>query len=49
MSGRTAFGFAASIAAALLVAAPARAADNWPSRPIHIVVPEALSTLSRAQ
>jgi tripartite-type tricarboxylate transporter receptor subunit TctC len=39
MSGRTAFGFAASIAAALLVAAPARAADNWPSRPIHIVVP----------
>jgi hypothetical protein len=39
MSGRTAFGFAVSIAAALLVAAPARAADNWPSRPIHIVVP----------
>ena len=39
MSGRTAFGFAVSIAAALLVAAPAHAADNWPSRPIRIVVP----------
>jgi tripartite-type tricarboxylate transporter receptor subunit TctC len=40
MSGRTAFGLALGIAAALSVAAPtARAADNWPSRPIHIIVP----------
>ena len=40
MSGRTALRLAAGIAAALLVTAPgARAADNWPSRPIHIIVP----------
>jgi tripartite-type tricarboxylate transporter receptor subunit TctC len=39
MSGRTAFGFAVGIAATLLVAAPACAVDNWPSRPIRIVVP----------
>jgi len=38
MRGRTAICFAVGVAAAL--AAPsARAADNWPSRPIHIVVP----------
>ena len=38
MRGRTAMCFAVGVAAAL--AAPsARAADNWPSRPIHIVVP----------
>jgi tripartite-type tricarboxylate transporter receptor subunit TctC len=40
MSGRTALRFAVGIAAALLVGASgARAADNWPSRPIHIIVP----------
>jgi len=40
MSGRTAFGLIARIAAVLWIAAPgAFAADNWPSRPIHIVVP----------
>jgi tripartite-type tricarboxylate transporter receptor subunit TctC len=40
MSGRTATLFAVSIAAAFAIAAPtARAADNWPSRPIHIIVP----------
>ena len=40
MSGRTAFGFAVAVAAALAIAAPSvRAADNWPSRPIHIIVP----------
>jgi tripartite-type tricarboxylate transporter receptor subunit TctC len=40
MSGRTALRFAVGIAAALLVGAlGARAADNWPSRPIHIIVP----------
>jgi tripartite-type tricarboxylate transporter receptor subunit TctC len=39
MSGRTAFGLGLCIAAALLIAPWARAADNWPSRPIHIVVP----------
>lgn len=38
MRGRTAMCIAVGVAAAL--AAPsARAADNWPSRPIHIVVP----------
>src|SRR5262249_24027414 len=40
MRGRAAFGLAFGIAATLLAAAPgARAADNWPSRPIHIIVP----------
>jgi len=39
MSGRTVFGFAVGIAAALLIAPCADAADTWPSRPIHIVVP----------
>jgi tripartite-type tricarboxylate transporter receptor subunit TctC len=39
MRGRTAFGLALGIAAALSIAPCARAADNWPSRPIHIVVP----------
>ncbi len=40
MRGRTAFSLAFGITAALLVAAPsAHAADNWPSRPIHIIVP----------
>src|SRR5262252_4256535 len=39
MRGRTALGFAFGIAAALVISAPARAADNWPSRPIHIIVP----------
>jgi tripartite-type tricarboxylate transporter receptor subunit TctC len=40
MRGRTAMCFAVGVAAALALATPsARAADNWPSRPIHIVVP----------
>ena len=40
MRGKTARIFAFGIAAALLSAASsARAADNWPSRPIHIIVP----------
>jgi tripartite-type tricarboxylate transporter receptor subunit TctC len=40
MRGKTAFCFAFGMTAALLsAAAPARAADNWPSRPIHIIVP----------
>jgi tripartite-type tricarboxylate transporter receptor subunit TctC len=40
MRGRTAMCFAVGVAAGLALATPsARAADNWPSRPIHIVVP----------
>jgi tripartite-type tricarboxylate transporter receptor subunit TctC len=40
MRGRTAMCFAVGVAAALALATPsARAADNGPSRPIHIVVP----------
>ena len=40
MRGTTALSIAFGIVAALLsVASPARAADNWPSRPIHIIVP----------
>ena len=40
MRGRTAMWFAVGVAAALALATPsAHAADNWPSRPIHIVVP----------
>jgi len=40
MSGRAGAGFAVCVAAALLAGiAGARAADNYPSRPIHIVVP----------
>jgi len=40
MRGSSALKFAAGIAAALLATAPSvRAADNWPSRPIHIIVP----------
>jgi tripartite-type tricarboxylate transporter receptor subunit TctC len=40
MSGTAALRFAVGVAATLLAAAPiARAADNWPSRPIHIIVP----------
>jgi tripartite-type tricarboxylate transporter receptor subunit TctC len=40
MSGKTALRLVVGIAAALIVAAPgARAADNWPSRPIRIIVP----------
>jgi tripartite-type tricarboxylate transporter receptor subunit TctC len=40
MRGTSALRFAAGIAAALLITASgARAADNWPSRPIHIIVP----------
>ena len=40
MRGRTAMCFAVGVAAALALATPsARAVDNWPSRPIHIVVP----------
>src|SRR5689334_24588962 len=40
MRGKTALSFAFGITAALLsAAAPAHAADNWPSRPIHIIVP----------
>jgi tripartite-type tricarboxylate transporter receptor subunit TctC len=40
MSGKTAFRFAFGAAAAWLLAAPlAHAADNWPSRAIHIIVP----------
>jgi tripartite-type tricarboxylate transporter receptor subunit TctC len=40
MRGKTARIFAFGIAAALLLAASsARAADNWPSRTIHIIVP----------
>jgi tripartite-type tricarboxylate transporter receptor subunit TctC len=38
MSRRTALGFAVGTAA-LLIAPCAHAADNWPSRPIHVVVP----------
>src|ERR1041384_1782057 len=40
MRGKPALSFAFGIPAALLsVAAPVHAADNWPSRPIHIIVP----------
>src|SRR5215475_14724191 len=39
MRGRPAFSLAVGIAGALLVSAPVCAADNWPSRPIHIIVP----------
>src|SRR5690349_24798296 len=40
MRGKTALSFAFGIAAALFLVTPsAHAADNWPSRPIHIVVP----------
>src|SRR6201996_3331911 len=40
MRGTSALTFAAGISAVLLLAAPmAHAADNWPSRPIHIIVP----------
>jgi len=40
MSGTTALRFAVGIAAAFLAATPcAQAADDWPSRPIHIIVP----------
>ncbi len=40
MRGTSALTFAAGMVAALLAPAPgARAADNWPSRPIHIIVP----------
>src|SRR5690348_9789485 len=40
MRGKTALSFAFGITTALLSAAtPVHAADNWPSRPIHIIVP----------
>lgn len=39
MRGTSALTFAAGIAALLLTATGAHAADNWPSRPIHIIVP----------
>jgi tripartite-type tricarboxylate transporter receptor subunit TctC len=40
MRGRAAFGVVVGLAAAFWSAAPkAYAADNWPSRPIHIIVP----------
>lgn len=40
MGGKAVFRFAFGIAALLLAAAPpSRAADNWPSRPIRIIVP----------
>ena len=40
MRGKAASSLALGIAAALLISSPAvRAADNWPSRPIHIIVP----------
>jgi len=40
MSGTTALRFAVGVVAALLAATPcAQAADDWPSRPIHIIVP----------
>jgi tripartite-type tricarboxylate transporter receptor subunit TctC len=40
MRGRSALKFAAGVAALVLAAAPcAEAADNWPSRPIHVIVP----------
>lgn len=40
MGGRAVFRFAFGIAALLLaIAPPSRAADNWPSRPIRIIVP----------
>jgi tripartite-type tricarboxylate transporter receptor subunit TctC len=38
MRGKTALSLACSLAAMLLLTG-ARAADNWPSRPIHIIVP----------
>jgi tripartite-type tricarboxylate transporter receptor subunit TctC len=39
MRGTSALTLAAGIAALLAVAPGARAADTWPSRPIHIIVP----------
>ena len=40
MRGKAALGLALGVAAALLPSSPpVRAADNWPSRPIHIIVP----------
>jgi len=40
MGGKAAFRFAFGIAAFLLATAPpSRAADNWPSRPIRVIVP----------
>jgi tripartite-type tricarboxylate transporter receptor subunit TctC len=39
MRGKSALRFAAGIAALLAAAPCTRAADNWPSRPIHIIVP----------
>src|SRR6201995_6045577 len=39
MRATSALTFAAGIVALLAVAPGARAAENWPSRPIHIIVP----------
>src|ERR1700761_1736852 len=40
MRRQNALTLVAGIVAALLAAAPsARAADNWPNRPIHVIVP----------
>ena len=39
MRGKSALTFAAGIVALLAAVPGARAADNWPSRPIHIIVP----------
>ena len=39
MRGKSALTLAAGIAALLAATLGARAADNWPSRPIHIIVP----------
>ena len=39
MRGKAALSLAFCIAATLLISSPVRAADNWPSRPIHIIVP----------